>query len=150
MSGHSVGTHAVLTQLTGYVRTLWLRLGFKGLVVLRSRMRSYHRYISSLHCTELVQTRPHVCPDSSTNVDKTFALRSLPHECPSLSRFLFCTPTCPSFCGLQTVSAPCCFALFPFLDRSLSLHAPAHQRPLRGHFFPLPRHIPSSAVSRGE
>jgi len=34
------------------------------------------------------------------------------------------------------VSAPCSFALFPFLDRSLSLRAPAHQRPLRGRFFP--------------
>jgi len=138
MSGHSVGTHAVLTRLTSYVRTLWLRLGFKGLVVLylRSRVRSYHRYISSLHCTELVQTRPHVCPDSSTNVDKTFALRSLPHECPSLSRFLFCTPTCPSFCGLQTVSAPCLSLSFPFLTGP-SLCAPSSSVPLARSLFPL-------------
>jgi len=55
----------------------------------------------------------------------------------------------PSFCGLQTVSDPCLFALFPFPDRSLSLCAPAHQHPLQGHLFLLSQRIPS-AVSMGE
>ena len=97
--------------LTSCVRMLWLRLGFKGFkLVVAGEVVTWCGTPLSLSTVQNLY-RPHVCPHSSilipnsTNVDKTLALRSLPHT-QSLSSCAITFLTCPSFYSLQTVSAP--------------------------------------------